>query len=70
LGTISAFAYRRREAKKNLCQGGRSQNKQTSRHLELCPRDPLQNIYPFPLLFLLLLLLIPLVLFKAVLMNF
>ena len=25
LGTISAFAYRHRETKKNLCRGGRSQ---------------------------------------------
>jgi len=26
LGTISAFAYRHRETKKNLCRGGRSQD--------------------------------------------
>ena len=26
LGTISAFAYRHRETKKNLCWGGRSQD--------------------------------------------
>ena len=26
LGTISAFAYRHREAKKNLCRDGRSQD--------------------------------------------
>jgi hypothetical protein len=26
LGTISAFAFRHRETKKNLCRGGRSQN--------------------------------------------
>ena len=26
LGTISAFAYRYRETKKNLCRGGRSQD--------------------------------------------
>jgi len=26
LGTISAFAYRQRETKKNLCRGGRSQD--------------------------------------------
>ena len=26
LGTISAFAYRRRKTKKNLCRGGRSQD--------------------------------------------
>ena len=26
LGTISAFAFRHREAKKNLCRGGRSQD--------------------------------------------
>jgi hypothetical protein len=27
LGTISAFAYRHRETKKNLCLGGRSQDR-------------------------------------------
>ena len=27
LGTISAFAYRHRETKKNLCRGGRSQDR-------------------------------------------
>ena len=26
LGTISAFAYRHGETKRNLCRGGRSQN--------------------------------------------
>ena len=26
LGTVSAFAYRHRETKKNLCRGGRSQD--------------------------------------------
>ena len=26
LGTISAFAYRHRKTKKNLCRGGRSQD--------------------------------------------
>ena len=26
LGTISAFAYRHRETKKNLCRGGQSQD--------------------------------------------
>jgi len=26
LGTVSAFAYRHREAMKNLCRGGRSQD--------------------------------------------
>jgi len=26
LGTISAFAYRKRKTKKNLCRGGRSQD--------------------------------------------
>jgi len=26
LGTISAFAYRHRETKENLCRGGRSQD--------------------------------------------
>ena len=26
LGTISVFAYRQREIKKNLCRGGRSQD--------------------------------------------
>ena len=26
LGTISAFAYRHRQTKKNLCRGGRSQD--------------------------------------------
>jgi len=26
LGTVSAFAYRQRETKKNLCGGGRSQD--------------------------------------------
>jgi hypothetical protein len=30
LGTIAAFAYRRRETKKNLCRGGRSQDRQIS----------------------------------------
>ena len=41
LGTISAFAYRHRETKKNLCRGGRSQDlpskltsNQQSRHLK------------------------------------
>jgi len=40
LGTISAFAYRHRETKKNLCRGGRSQDlldtdlKPAARHLK------------------------------------
>jgi hypothetical protein len=56
--------------KKNLPSLGFMEvEKHCSRFLELCPRDPLQNIYSFPLLFLLLLL-IPPVLFKAVLMNY
>jgi hypothetical protein len=29
LGTISAFAYRQNETKKNLCRGGRSQDMKT-----------------------------------------
>ena len=49
LGTISAFAYRRRETKKNLCRGGRSQDlpntdfQSAVRHLKLkkkqCPHS-------------------------------
>jgi len=29
-GTISAFAYRHRETKRNLCRGGRSQDLQNT----------------------------------------
>ena len=52
LGTISAFAYRHRETKKNLCRGGRSQDLPNTdfqpavRHLKLqCPVEFHKDFY-------------------------
>jgi len=36
LGTISAFAFRHKETKKNLCRGGRSHSLETFRTIEAC----------------------------------
>jgi len=43
LGTISAFAYRHRETKKNLCRGGRSQ--------DLPPAQPLTGSWKLHLVY-------------------
>ena len=45
LGTVSAFAYRHRETKKNLCRGGRSQDLPSTDRL--C-RRPLQGFHLIP----------------------